>query len=183
MSELIETWKPVVGYEGLYDVSDLGRVQTFKVGAGCSVKNYGLIMSSRKNKWGYLYVNLRDNLNMRQTLVIHQLVMAAFVGPCPVGYEIDHKKGIKTDNRLSELEYVTKSENCKRAYALGLRSSPKGEDCNFTKLTENEVRQIPELLKTYSQRQIARIFGVTQSAISAIVCGKSWFHLLKNSES
>jgi hypothetical protein len=106
---VVEEWRPVVGYEGLYEVSNLGRVQR-----GDRLRKLS------PNDYGYIVVQLWRDGQYRQFLV-HVLVAAAFLGPCPDGYEVNHKHGDKADNRASELEYMTRSDNNKHAYTTGLR--------------------------------------------------------------
>ena len=94
-----EIWKDAVGYEGLYQVSNLGRVKSIKKG----------ILKARLNK-GYLYVDLtRDK--KRNHRLIHRLVVSSFIGEVPEGYCINHINEIKSDNRLENLEITTFKEN------------------------------------------------------------------------
>jgi len=96
-----ETWKPIIGYEGLYQVSDLGKVRSLKFGKERILKPG---MSA-----GYLAVGLCNN--GQKTRKVHQLVAEAFIGPRPDGYETCHKDDVKTNNVLTNLYYGTKSEN------------------------------------------------------------------------
>lgn len=116
-----ERWLPVVGYEGIYAISDLGRVK--RVAHLVERKNrFGpftyvigeRLLSKRVKRNGYEQVNLYKDGAMRSMLV-HRLVMSAFVGPSDL--EVNHKNEIKTDNRLSNLEYVTSSENSRYSSA------------------------------------------------------------------
>lgn len=100
-----EIWRPVVGYEGLYDVSNLGRVRSLKFGR---VK----IMKPKDNGNGYLRVSLRKD-GKGKKLYVHRIVWEAFVGPIPDGYELDHLNTVRDDNRLENLRCVTRKENMK----------------------------------------------------------------------
>lgn len=103
MRAFLETWRPVRGYEGLYQVSDYGDVRSF-----CS----GKVRYMKKTKYsnGYEYLHLYRDGKSRHYRV-HRLVWEAFNGSIPDGYEIDHVNGVKDDNRLANLRVVTPKEN------------------------------------------------------------------------
>lgn len=110
-----EEWRPIVGYEGLYEVSNLGRVRSLK-----RYSTKGKVISlyeSRHN--GYVYVTLSKH-SVHRTKRVHKLVLQAF---CPIHdkekNQIDHIDGDKKNNVLTNLEWVTGSENMKRAFANG----------------------------------------------------------------
>ena len=117
-----EIWKPIPGYEGFYEVSSLGRIRGVdRVIVRKSGKKYpvkGAILSpSKRKQGGYLTIGLRRG-GSQKTHKIHRLVMLAFVGEPPEGkYEVDHKDGDTENNRLSNLEYVSKKENYMRMAA------------------------------------------------------------------
>ena len=108
-----EMWKPVVGYEGLYEVSDLGNVRSvdrtviYKTGQTRHYKGRTLKL---KPAHGYWRVELNQN-GKPAFFQVHRLVLAAFVGPLPEGKEVCHNNGNPGDNRLENLRYGTKSEN------------------------------------------------------------------------
>lgn len=116
-----EEWRPVVGYEGLYEASSQGRVRSLP-----RATTKGRILKQHINRRnGYCYVTLSRN-NDRKTRRVHKLVFNAFADePLKHGYDrertIDHINGDKTDNRLSNLNICTQSENQYRAVALGLQ--------------------------------------------------------------
>lgn len=104
-----EIWKDISGYEGLYQVSNLGRVRSFH-------RDRVLVMRlNRRKRDGYAVVTLRKG-GVMTTHKIHQLVCFAFLGDCPTGHEPDHKNGIRHDNRLDNLRYVTRAFNCRNAH-------------------------------------------------------------------
>ena len=117
-----EIWKPVPGYEGFYEVSSLGRIRGVdrviirKDGKKYTVKET-ILSPSKRGYDGYFDVSLRRE-GQQKTHKIHRLVMLAFVGEPPEGkYEVDHKDGDPENNRLSNLEYVSKKENYMRMAA------------------------------------------------------------------
>lgn len=117
---MYETWKAVVGYEGLYSVSDLGRVR--RDAAGIRNAKAGRILTQSNRGHGYLRVDLYRS-GTSKTYSVHSLVAAAFLGVRPVGHEIDHVDGNKANCASRNLEYVTRLENNQRAARLGLKPS------------------------------------------------------------
>ena len=118
-----ETWRPVVGYEDWYSVSDHGRVK----GRGRDWSHTATpryILKPSPDSKGYPMVTLCHPRSTRKT---HRLVAAAFIGPCPPGLQVNHKNGVKADNRPSNLEYVTPKENIRHAIdVLGVIYPPGG---------------------------------------------------------
>ncbi len=165
-----EKWVPVVGYEGIYDVSDHGRVRRMKAGQGAVA---GKILKSCINTGGYPQIQLRKNGAMH-TISLHRLVASSFIGPCPSGKEINHLDGDKTHNYPYNLEYTTHKENHRHASHIGLLNPARGERCPRARLTEQDVHTIRRLLPIQSQASIARKFGVVRQAIFAISRGFSW---------
>jgi len=118
-----EEWRPVVRWEGRYEVSNLGRVRSLTLRPR--------IRKANPNKGGYLRLTLYspDPLS-NETTSVHILVAAAFIGPRPAprdGYrvEVNHKDGVKLNCRHSNLEYLTQLENAQHASRMGLR--PTGD--------------------------------------------------------
>lgn len=163
-----EVWKNVIGYEGLYEVSSLGNIYS-----NISKK----ILKINRNKDGYLSIELW-NKGKNKRCKIHRLVAIAFICNPLNKREVNHKNGIKSDNRIQNLEWVTKSENEKHAYRTGLKYN-KGEKHSQNILKENDIPFIIDLLrnKVMYDREIGELFGVTRKTINKIKLGKSWKHV------
>lgn len=199
-----EIWKPVVGFEGFYSVSNLGRVMRMGNTPKCKVNR--LLKPSDAGSTGYFSVSLSVD-NKRKGTDVHILVMAAFVGPCPSGHNVNHKDTIKTNSRLANLEYTTFQANTQHALRMGVmavgdrhpsRLHPEnlprgldhwthkrpqnvlcGENRVNSKLTEKDVRRIRERYAQggITQREISTDYGVTTSAIAGVVTRKTWKHI------
>jgi len=129
---LVETWLPVVGYEGRYEVSDLGRVyahdrEQVTPSGGVYVRP-GLIMSTAARSAGYPTVTLCKN-GVTRNHTVHVLVLTAFVGPCPDGMEGCHGNDIKTDNRLCNLRWDTQSANADDSVRNGTHNMASKTHC------------------------------------------------------
>jgi hypothetical protein len=178
---MAEQWKDVPGHAGRLQVSSLGRVRSLsrtEVRSGRNYRHQGRLLKPIAVGSGYLVVGI----NKSRHQYIHRLVLAAFVGPAE-GREVNHKNGNKLDNRLTNLEYVTSSENKRHAWNAGLyqRQHPtraRGERANTAKLTADQVRQIRrQAAAGKSQSELARQLGVTETNIRYIVTRATWRHI------
>lgn len=157
-----EIWRPIKRYEDFYHVSNYGRVKSFHKG---KVR----ILKPQDNRNGYLFIGIAINSETKYCL-IHRLVAQAFI-PNPQGKpEVNHCDGHKLNNHVSNLEWCTASENRQHAYDTGL--IPYGEMCPWAKLSNVDVKYIRDNPGGLTNRALAEIFGVTESAISQIQCGK-----------
>ena len=204
LSTMVETWRPVIGYEGRYEVSDHGRVRSLRF-FNRSVdrrRKTPLLMRLTIGKSGYLQVSLGHSV----TRTVHGLVLEAFVGPRPVGYEASHLNGQRPDNRLVNLRWETHAENDARrvdhgTLATGTRtgaytkperlprgdrhgsylhpeSRPRGEQNAMAKLTVTQVIEIrAAAIRGEIHRTIAARYGVHRSLITAIVARRWWRHV------
>jgi len=148
MDQILEEWRPVVGYEGLYEVSSLGRVKGLERwiydsrGRGWMKKEK--IMKAAIGRHGYRVVSLTNrerNIHRIKTHTVHALVAAAFLGPRPAGLCVLHGPKGKTDNSISNLRYGTASENSRdriRDGTLGWRLSEESATWIRARLKEGE---------------------------------------------
>ena len=164
-----EIWKEI--YDGYYMVSNHGRVKRNKEEQNTHV---GKILKQLEDRYGYLRVNLSKN-GKAKAFLIHRLVLKAFIGPCPKGKQVNHIDGIKKNNGVWNLEYVTLSENVKHAYRLGLKRQD-GENNNGSKLKKEDIIKIRKLYNSgkYPQHEIAKMFKTNQQHVSSIVRKKVW---------
>lgn len=168
----IEEWKPIAGYEGLYEVSNMGKVRSYQ-NFGNGLRKEPKVIKPSVNSYGYLCITLCKN-RTHKNKSIHRIVAETFIKTDDMGLQIDHVNGIKTDNRVSNLEWVTPKENTLRSVMLGLK--PRGEKHGNSKLKQKEVETIRELYKAgkHTQRQLGAIFGVCHSVIGDIVRNETW---------
>lgn len=182
-----ETWKPVVGYEGLYEVSDLGRVRSVD------------IWITSRNRWGTETCRLRKGRILKQTIdrgkeaygrrqvklsrenhpktrLVHQLVAAAFIGPRPNGLEVAHRDGNAAHNALLNLRYSTPKDNSADKYTHGTMLC--GTAVHNSKLRECDVLRIRALHGERTVSEIAEMFQISIAQVSRIQNGKRWAHVV-----
>jgi hypothetical protein len=172
---MIETWLPVIGYEGYYEVSDLGNVYRLKA-AGSRRPGYCKFYGDPP--YGYLRVSLcRDGKDTLRR--VHKVVAEAFLGPCPEGMEVLHGPGGKHDNSLVNLSYGTHAQNCAQTIEDGTSNS--GTRHYNAVLTEEIVL---ECRNRYSNggvtyKSLASEFGVSMETMWNAVAptGRTWRHL------
>ncbi len=173
---MTEHWKDIVGYEGVYQVSDVGRVKTI-IGTKCKQERLKSVTLRKDN--GYYIVTLYRN-NRGKTKYIHRVVLEAFVGPCPNDHECRHLDGIKIHNMLSNLVWGTRTENSQDTLKHGNHFQPdnRGSRHGESKLIESDIPRIRCLLKDgVAQSEVAIQFGVSQGLISRIKLRKNWRHV------
>lgn len=173
-----EQWRPVVGFEGLYSVSNLGRVKSeprFRAGKSCSlVPVAGRILALPKTKDGYLSARLCTGVAKRHRYArVHVLVLEAYLGPRPLGHDACHNNGDPSDNRLSNLRWDTKQSNAADRLLHG--TDCKGAKNGSAKLTEMDASSILGDKRPCSH--IAKEYGVSRSTISMLKRRTTWKHL------
>jgi len=176
----MENWLPVVGYEGVYEISDRGRFKRIKYGRGVVAVNKPRLGTLTAD--GYRHTVL-SRLNKKKSILIHRIVLAAFVGPCPDGKETNHKDGVKDNNWLGNLEYMTPKENTRHAIdVLGIKigsGSYCGEQHPYTRLTNQQVLDIRAKYAAggVTLARLGKQYGYTEAGIWKIVRRKSWRHI------
>jgi hypothetical protein len=171
-----EEWRDIAGYEGKYQVSTLGHVRSLTrvvSHRNGSCPKYGRLLKQTPNTKGYLLVGPTVN-RIQRTRPVHRLVAETFI-PRPEGaYEVNHKNGVKTDNRVENLEWVSADANMKHAVANGLRALGGGK-AHWAKLQARDIPDIrARIARGESLGSIGRLYGVDHSSIRAIKTGRSW---------
>lgn len=165
-----ELWHWVVGYEGLYMVSNMGNV----MGVPKNAQSGHLIKQQENPKGrGYMAVCLCKD-NVKKKFAVHRLVATAFIPNLDRKPEVNHKNGNRADNRVENLEWSTRSENESHAYRV-LGKEPqrywKGKPRLFArKLTDEQVREIRK--DDRPSRQVGLEYGVSKTTIQGIRKGK-----------
>lgn len=132
MNATQEQWRPVVGFEGIYEVSDLGRVRSVpreRVSVNGHTRKYpGRIRLLDKDRHGYPLITLsRDGKNVK--FPVHQLVARAFIGPKPEGMEVRHLNDVRDDNRAANITYGTRSQNMYDSIQNGTHNRASRDRC------------------------------------------------------
>jgi predicted XRE-type DNA-binding protein len=170
----MEVWKDVVGYEGFYQISNFGRIK--RILKFRKERNHQeRILNPSISSDGY-YRLILCKYKTRKNANIHRLVSEAFIENIYNKPQVNHKNGVKTDNSVKNLEWVTAKENCVHATSLGLNYQLGGELHHMSKLTSKQVCEIFDLYinKNILQKEIAKIYSVSQSQISRILNFQRW---------
>lgn len=166
-----ERWRPVVGCEDLYEVSTHGRVVKLRT-------RYGNPCRKLLKSWlaaGYPTVTIkRPGRHRSCPEAVHRLIAQAFIGSCPEGHEVNHKDFDRSNSVLSNLEYVTYSENNLHAFRHG-RAPARGEKVGAAKLTEEVVRELRSSNETHVEA--ARRLGVHPTTVLRARSGEFWGHV------
>lgn len=172
--------KDIPGYEGFYAASDSGmifRTSTY----GKNPRPRLRPVAARIKRGGYAIAHLCKE-GKRRDASFHRCIWEAHVGPIPDGMEINHINGVKTDNRLLNLELCTKSENTLHKFrVLGHRSRGRplpGSGNHAAKLTEVDIPIIRKMARDgLNYHQIASRYPVSPEMIGMIVRRQKWQHI------
>jgi hypothetical protein len=170
-------WRPVLGFEGLYEVSDDGQVVRIAT-HGKNPKPIRRLVQSHKKPNGYYAIDIQKD-GQRHRDYLHRVIWQAFKGPIPSGLEINHKDGNRDRNRLENFELVTRSGNmlhCFEELSPSL-NRVRGTEHHKAKLTPDDVLTIVKLSHSKSWSELATMFGVSKNAIRLILIGKNWKHV------
>jgi hypothetical protein len=167
-------FKPIPGFEGLYDVSDSGVVRSLSI-RNKQANTPRIKELKQSDNGGYKRVTLQNNGEKRQ-LWVHRLVLLAFIGPPKDGEECAHLDGDPSNNHLSNLKWCHKRENEDHKLKHGTR--PMGDTQGSSKLKPADIEEIFAMRKAgNSLRFIANKFNVSNQNINLILQGKAWKHV------
>lgn len=171
----MEIWKDVKGFEGRYKISNHGRLMSIN-----SRYSEDHILDTCINRPNGYYATALKSAPKKRHVTIHTLVAENFLEkPDKKSICVNHKDGNKLNNHVSNLEWITRSENTKHAYITGL-SNTKGNKNGRVKITETQAHAIKYKLIGFTQRELGKIFGVSHIQIGRIINGESWPHINKD---
>lgn len=186
----LEVFKDIVGYEGVYKISNKGTVMSIpraaKIKTNTRIYGGGQIFGEIDYD-GYRRVQLNDGRDKRKKFFVHRLVATAFISnpdnlPC-----VNHKNGIKLDNSVENLEWITVADNNRHAQRTGLHPGPpnpekyeiaKGSRHGMSKINEEDVKEMKKLFSQGLRKcDIARKFFLSETTTGKILNGKLWKHV------
>lgn len=170
-----EIWKPLLNYESLYEISNLGRIKSLIRKTKTKIIKEEKILRLKQSRSGYIQVKLCKESKIKMPIV-SRLVAEHFLEKPAFKYVANHKNNITWDNRVENLELISQSQNIRHSYQFG-NASQKGEKNNNAKIT----KEIAEQIRLYftennhlSQREIAEVFGLKREHIKDILLNKIW---------
>ena len=170
----LEVWKPVVGYEGRYEVSNLGCVRRADTGRVLRQHRTG-------TKRQYPCLGLRCPPAPARTVTVHRLVCEAFHGPRPgPKYEVCHNDGNPQNNKAANLRWDTRKANVADAIEHG--TWVHAEKVGSAKLTNAQVIELRRLAASgVLRRELAQRYGIGRHAVREIIIGRAWRAILPGS--
>jgi hypothetical protein len=164
-------WKDIPGWEGLYQANKAGVVRS--LGRQCKMQfRKGRELTQVKKSKRYLAVTLTKGA-LRKQLLVHDIVLATFVGPKPAGHQARHLDGNMFNNDLANLCYGTIQENNNDKKVHGTMA--KGERHGMAKMTAEKILFIRSSDK--SDKELAHMFGLTPGYVYAVRRRVSWKHI------
>ena len=180
-----EIWKDIPGYEGLYKISNTGKILSIsKTRTGYSYMAKKKINRSYKDRilrpqkiGNYFGVALTKNGDQK-TLLVHRLVALAFLPNHENMPNINHIDFNTHNNSIDNLEWCTQLENIHHSMNAGRNRKASGENCGASKFTNIQVKKIRTIPKNHNHIEIAKIFNVHPETISKIRRGITYKNIL-----
>jgi len=173
-----EVWKDIINFEGIYKVSNLGRVKSLRRIRTCAHGGFSktIILKGRVNPDGYIHVSLHNK--KIKDISIHRLVALMFISNPENKPQVNHRDGNRQNNKVDNLEWVTIKENVCYSFTMGWHVGNFGVKNGGCKLAEKQVRQIRKLLqKGFRHNYIAKLFNISRTNVTNIKNRKRWAHL------
>jgi hypothetical protein len=163
----MEIWKPILGFEGFYECSSFGNFRSVRGGKGT---RFHKPIKTWQSDRGYARIELRVN-RKRHKVFAHRLIAKTFFGDSDL--TVNHKNGIRHDNRIENLEFLSSGDNTRHAARITGRN--QGEKHGRAKLNNADAKAI-RIQRESGQRvaDIAKQYGVARSTISMLLTGKNW---------
>jgi DNA-binding NarL/FixJ family response regulator len=169
-------WRPVIGFENLYEVSNTGLLLRVASRNAAGLKRNPSIRNASKRDDGYWVVVLCDG-EKRHTRYLHRLVAEAWVSNPENKPQVNHRDCDKSNNNANNLEWCTTKENQRHASANGLCNPLRGQDSPHAILSEAQARDIKYGHFGKTQKEIAEQYGISRSTVWAIRAGRNWSHI------
>lgn len=167
-----EIWKNISGFEGLYQVSNLGRVKSFYAKNG-GISSRAKILKPKTDRYGYLKLTLCKNKTYKY-VTVHRLVASEFINNPENKLEVNHKNGDKLDNRVDNLEWMSGLENIHHAFDTGLTPKTPLNNPKSIKVTQYDLNG--NFIKTFpSTKEVERQLGICNSCVGKAARSKSHF--------
>lgn len=183
-----EIWKDVDGTDSSYQVSNLGnvkgvdRISISKIGTPRKVKGK-LLSNNSKDKDGYILVGLRYSDRIEAyTKKVHRLVAQAFLPNIENKEQVNHKNGIKNDNRVENLEWVTSFENQTHSVKVLNKRILRGVEISNSRLTPELIAELKIIKPLFTYTELQNLYGIHRCTIHLAVTGINWKHLMKDTD-
>lgn len=151
-----------------------------------TVKRNGTVYNTKTNRFigsktnkGYVAIGVKDSNGKVRHILVHRLVWLIFNGSIPKAIEVNHIDGIKSNNKLSNLELVTGSGNAKHAYAIGLREPLKGSKVHNSVFDDSDVIRLRRkfALYDYSVSELAKKENISRKALRLMLRGSRYTYI------
>lgn len=171
----MKQWKRIPNYSR-YEASTEGEIKTY----GWKNKNKEAILKPAKDGSGYLRTMLKRDDGVIHTIKVHRIIAATFLDNPENKPQVNHKNEIKTDNRVENLEWVTKEENTAAWVKNGSNGKLVGAKVGTSILNEQQVIEIRQkfIPYKYTRQMLAVEYGVAAGTVKGIINGRAWKHLL-----
>ena len=169
-----EVWRVIPSFS-VYEASTWGNIRRI---VPATSKRFGKNLKSWIDREGYRYVSLCIGHKVYRRSV-HSLVAATFLGPCPAGFEVNHKDTNKLNNRSDNFEYMTGLQNIQHGIAMGAcRNKRRGKEHPRALFDDQDIREIRRLRKQgWSYHKLMRKFIASYGGIRNICVEKTWAHV------